>query len=162
MTTDTIRNRLSLFVAFAATVGGFLIAVPIALVAGPAIEARVFPVLRGAHVISAQRDGHAVVFDVAGTKARGCTYRGASALAGPRAGYMEQASITFPASVGDASAASRPLGEQSFGPWRIEPVASGEVVAIQLRHHCHGLWDTVTQLGPWRVAGMPASIGGEP
>lgn len=144
-----IRRNISFLLAFLAFMGAVLISTPVILLAGPSAEPRFFPVVTDVRLISVVRDRHSVIFDVAGDKARQCTYLGASALAGPREGLMESALLTFPESLGTDR--TRPVGVQSFGTWRIEPVMRGELVAIQLRHRCHGLWDTTTQLGPWRV-----------
>lgn len=151
------QQNLKFLIAFLATAGGMLIAVPVLIFAGPLVEPHAFAVLTAVRVQSAERDGTAVIFEVVGDKSRSCTYIGASALAGPRAGYMEPARLTFPEGLGQ----SRPTGEQSFGPWRVDPVATGELVAIQLRHHCHSLWETTTQLGPWRVAGSLKTFEGK-
>jgi hypothetical protein len=148
-----LRNTLSFVIPFLVALGGVLVGVPIVLAVGPMYEPRIAPVVRNVALLSATREGSAVIFDVAGDKARTCTYLGASALAGPREGLMEQAKLSFPVAMGKG--VTRPPGFQSFGVWRIEPVRDGEVVLIQLRHHCHSFWDTTTLLGPWRV--LPVS-----
>lgn len=148
-----IRNTLSFVIPFLVGLGGLLVGVPLVLAVGPLVEPRLAPVVRNVGLLAATRDGAAVIFDVAGEKARMCTYLGASALAGPREGLMEQAKLTFPEALGKND--TRPPGVQSFGTWRVEPVHDGEMVLIQLRHHCHTLWPTTTLLGPWRV--LPVS-----
>lgn len=147
------RNTLSFLVPLLFAAGGIFVFFPILLAVGPLVEPRLAPVIRNAGLLGATREGVAVIFEVAGNKSRMCTYLGASALAGPREGLMEQAKLSFPAAVGKGT--TRPPGVQSFGMWRIEPVHDGELVLIQLRHHCHSLWDTTTLLGPWRV--LPVS-----
>jgi ABC-type phosphate/phosphonate transport system permease subunit len=151
---QTLRRNLTFVIALAASLGGLLFAVPIFIVAGPLVEPHMFAVVRDARILSVAREGDSVVYDVIASKARSCTYLGSSALAGPRAGLMEAAQLTFPESVNRD--ASRPTGLQAFGVWRVEPVHTGELVLIQIRHRCHSFWDTTTQLGPWRVP--PGSI----
>jgi hypothetical protein len=146
---ESVRNRLNIFMAVAATVGGMLVSAPIILAAGPAMESHVFPVVTGVQLAGAGRSGSSVLFEVVGVKARPCTYLGASALSGPRDGFMQSARLSFPGALGDSI--TRPPGAQAFGFWLIEPTATDEKVVIQVRHHCHGLWDTTTQLGPWTV-----------
>ena len=148
-----LRNTLSFAIPFLVALGGVLTGVPLVLAVGPMYEPRIAPVMRDVALLSATREGSAAIFDVAGVKARTCTYLGASALAGPREGLMEHAKLSFPVALDKG--VTRPPGVQSFGVWRVEPVREGEVVLIQLRHHCHSLWDTTTLLGPWRV--LPVS-----
>jgi hypothetical protein len=81
-------------------------------------------------------------------KARDCKFESVTAYGVTADDERKRLPILFLDSNGD-DGATRPLGKQKWGPWRITlPVKPG-VVAIELKslHSCHWLWAQQTHLG---------------
>lgn len=105
----------------------------VGLTVAPAVEGKLFPVVRDMTITKLDGD----YYHVEGNKVRPCKYLGMEGLMRtPTA--IKKAEFTF----FDSPNAERPVGRQSFGVWKIEP--EGELVALFVRHQCHSFWTTTT------------------
>ena len=116
----------------------------VALVTAQSIERQFMPVVRD---IELHQQGIEMLFDVKGDKVRPCKFKELRALVKNNEIY-EKADIIF---LADEKTSTRGLGYQSFGRWRIIP--AGDVVKIEAVHNCHPFWDSITEIGEFKIKG---------
>ena len=142
------RSASSLRVFFAtlsslATLAGILF---VTAVVGPAIESRYWPVLSKATFSVVHRGAGRMTIDWTATRHRG-TCQFVSVVALVRRGDDWHAAVLSRAEdETDAPLAgtTRPTGLQRFT--RLDVIPDGQTLRMVLRHRCHPLWLTVTQL----------------
>lgn len=114
------------------------------VILGPIIETKYFPVIEDSQfsiVDAVKPEGVSVL--VLGEKKRACRFLEVNALVkDPASNLYQKAEVSFSTQNGNAT---RPTGMQSFGVWTFVP--SGKSVVLEVRHECHGMWETVTKLG---------------
>lgn len=115
---------------------------------GPEIEGRIAPVFRVEQVLGVERagDGYTSV-SLLIDKRRRCKYGGTTIAASDADDPPRM--VPFEPS-GDSR--TRPLGPQIV-QWTVDTrgIAPGGELRGLWVHECHGLWDTQTEFGPWRI-----------
>ena len=129
----------------------FVCTVATILLAGPALEGKMFPVVSHFEItrtvpISAEETAVYGAF----TKYRECEYVGMSWYRKDGTGSLERVGLRQVPPAGDIPNPTRPLGRQSFGPWN---VAMGEADIrprsyVEVAHNCTWLWITKTVFYP--------------
>lgn len=113
---------------------------PAVFTAGPWIENRFFPVVVGAEVGPLGRDEMGVEFDIRFEKVRPCEFLGLAWYEGP----VRMAVDFGPTEAPGPIPATRPMGMQHAGPWRIWGLESLTGTRAYTMHRCHPLWITIT------------------
>ena len=114
------------------------------VILGPIIETKYFPVIKETNFVKVDAvKPEGVSLHVFGEKTRACRFLEVNALVKDKESKMYQkAEVSFSTEYGNAT---RPTGIQSFGVWTFVP--KGTDVVLEIRHECHGMWETVTKLG---------------
>lgn len=102
------------------------------------VEYRLFPVVSDVQITRSEQDGSSLLIWGTFNKNRDCRFVEAVALAGPLSLDLEFLDAR------PHQAASRLVGPQTFGPWRITPSLSP--LRIVARHSCHSLWQTTSTM----------------
>ena len=149
MTTMFERIRHLLGAIFAS--GLIMILTPIAIASAPFLESKLFPVLRNVQLAQVHREGDTAIFEFEGFRGREqCVFVSQSAIAGAAGEPAEMVLLDY-VHQGGGSGASRPVGWQSLGEWRVRPVNDNDMVTFIVRHRCHSMWDVTATIGPWPV-----------
>lgn len=126
-------------------------------IAGPAIEARTWPVLTDAEVIGQEKIGDQVYFLIEAMRKRpSCMYQDVVAKIEQQGQATKTAEVETPFS---GRRISRPPGRQYMGSWKVPKppnpdgvdMTPGTIVTFFVRYQCHVLWDTMARIGPVRV-----------
>lgn len=133
-------------------VAAFFIGLALLTVAMPGIGSAfdsMNPVIHSWRPTSVLQDGDDIVVSGTMVKARDCPFI-APPMARLETGQNVPIASTSPTAGMTWDNSEKP---QRFGPWRI-PGGARHHVTIYLRHQCHALWSTVTEVGV-----IPASSG---
>ena len=126
-------------------------------IAGPAVEARLWPVLTDAQVVAQERVADQVAFRVEAYRRRpACMYQDVVARIDQPGQPTKIAEVETPFS---GRRISRPPGHQTMGAWKVPKppnpdgvdMTPGAMVTFYVRYQCHVLWDTMARIGPVRV-----------
>jgi hypothetical protein len=130
---------------------------PLVIAAPPAVEIRLFPVVKKWRAVSARDAEGQTILHIYGAKVRACKYLGQDMQVVSPGG---EASDVAAAWVDDPTPGStRAPGDQDFGQMRIFTTpatpAGAKIVGV-VRHHCHPGWETETVMrGPGFVVPPP-------
>ncbi len=139
-----VNEQVRAFGTFVILFGiGVIVAFTIVLF-GPIVETKYFPVIKEANFIKVDSTvPEGVSLHVLGEKKRACRFIEVNALVKEEESKMYQkAEVSFSTRDGNPT---RPTGVQSFGIWTFVP--KGTDLVLEIRHECHGLWETVTKFG---------------
>lgn len=100
------------------------------------VEQEYFPVITNAQITKVQIDGDGILVWGSFDKVRDCKFVEAAVASGPARLELEFKDVA------KYRVATRPIGAQVFGPWRISPAIYP--LRIYTRHQCHPLWLTTT------------------
>ncbi len=120
----------------------------LALMFGPALEARLFPVVKFNEFIQ-YRDGSSLRVDTAFTKVRGCEYVGSQWYGETAAGEA----VDIPVQYNNGSPMTRPVGANRDTNWVLDlPNPRLQSVFMLLHYRCGMPWLSYTIVGPYKLA----------
>lgn len=138
---DVFRfGALSLFL-----LGGAIVVSSALLIWLPPLEAAFLPVVADVRFSVVRRNGARMTLDWSGDKRRACEIVTAVARV-RRDGEWIGAYLSAADDSGDEPLpfATHPVGPQRFR--RMDVIPSGDAIAVDLRHHCHSAWLSVTSI----------------
>ena len=122
-----------------------------AMVLAPGAEERYRPVVKDFVVDRIERDGHHVTISGTMSKVRDCRFVELLAYAQAH-GDTFWRPVTVDFSPARNTIMSRLPIDQRWGPWSIDlQMASPATVKLAVRHECHGMYPTTTQLATFEV-----------
>ena len=137
---------LNLISAGAIWMGGAVLTLVVMFSAGPAIEAKYFPVTTNVEAVLQKVENDKMLFSAQGVKERDCSMIDARILVTPFDSDKPIKGAVWVVDDGHGPK-TRALGFQDLGTWAVIPV--GKKLVLEGIYKCHPLWETRQVLGTW-------------
>ena len=119
-----------------------MLLIPVLWPFAASLEGRYLPVVTALQPYGETETKDGTLFYVSFTKVRNCEFLGVNWYQG-----TDRLVLQFEPDA-DLSPVTRPVGEQVVGPWLLRGVRELRGTRASVRHRCHPLWTTTTELFP--------------